>query len=250
MSEADKEAGVAIVTGGAGGIGEQVSRLLGKRGIPVVIDYASSHDDADRVVKAIEKEGGRSIAVRANISIPEEVTYLYDRAEEEFGPVTIIVNSAGVTMSAPVHLTETDDDSYSHIFDVNARGTFHLLREAGRRMREGGRIVNVSSSIIRLRVPGHAVYAGSKAAIEAMSIAFSQEMAGRQITVNCVAPGPTATEFFFQGKSSELIERYEQDTPLGRLAEPIDIAQVIGFLTSQESGWVNGQIIGVNGGLI
>jgi 3-oxoacyl-[acyl-carrier protein] reductase len=250
MPEVEFRPKTAIVTGGSRGIGEQVARLLAQRGHPVVIDFASIQSDADRVVQDIHAEGGRAVAVQANISLSKEVKYLFDRAEEEFGPVGAIVNSAGVNTPGPTPLIETDDDTYGHIYDVNARGTFNLLREAGVRMCEGGRIVNVSSCVIRLKVTGHAAYAGSKAAIEAMSMAFAQEMKGRRITVNCVAPGPTATEFFYQGKSNELIESYARKTPLGRLAEPREIAQVIAFLIGPDGGWVNGQIIDANGGLI
>jgi 3-oxoacyl-[acyl-carrier protein] reductase len=244
------QADVAIVTGASRGIGKQVARLLAKKGIAVVVNYANLQEQAEGVAAAIRAESGRAVAIRADVSNIEEVREMYDRAERELGPVTILINNAGVSTPKLTNLVDIDDDTYEHIFSVNTRGAFYMLREAGRRMPRGGRIVNLSSSVVRLKVPGHSVYAGSKAAIEAFTAIYARELLGREITVNCIAPGPTTTDFLFQGKSPEQIEQYQQRTPLGRLAKPEDIANAVVFLVSPEGSWVNGQIIDVTGGML
>lgn len=243
-------AGVAIVTGASRGIGEAIAKRLAKDGHAVIVNYAAVTEDAEKVVSDIRKADGRALVVRADVSSAEEVKNLFNIAEKEFGPVNIVVNNAGVNVRAPTMLIDTDDDSYEHIFETNARGTFNMLREAGRRMQKGGRIVNFSSTVNALSVPGFTVYGATKAAIEAMTNLFSKELSGREINVNCISPGPTATEFFYQGKSDELIQSYTKMRPVNRLAKPEEMANVVAFLVGPDSTWVNGQTIMVNGGIV
>jgi len=140
------------------------------------------------------------------------------------------------------------DEDYQRLVGVNLTGSFNGMREAARRMRDGGRIINVSTSIIGYYLPNHGVYAATKAAVEAMTHVLAKELGTRGITVNAIAPGPVATELFFAGRSDELIQRLTKDIPLGRLGQPDDIARVVSFLAGPESGWINGQVIKANGG--
>jgi 3-oxoacyl-[acyl-carrier protein] reductase len=241
---------VAIVTGASRGIGAEVAKRLGKDGVAVAVNYAANQVEAQKVVDAIKAAGGRAACVRSDISNPDEVRSLFDFAEQTFGPVTIVVNTAGVNTREPLSLIETDDDTFDHIFSVNARGTFYILRESGRRMPNGGRIVNFSSSVRHSIVPGFAVYSGSKAAIAAMSRMFAHELRGREITVNCISPGPIATDFFMEGKSDEMVRHYVSQGPIPRLGTPEEVAGAVAFLVGPDGKWVNGQEILVNGGWI
>lgn len=242
--------GVAIITGASRGIGEQVAKQLALLKHSVVVNYAGRQELAEAVVAQILESGGQAVAVRADISNPDEVRELFESASEEFGPVTAVVNNAGVNLLKFKNLEDVDDDSFQHIFDVNTRGTFNMLREAARRLQAGGRIVSISSSVMPLAVAGLSVYAGSKAAIEAFSVILAKELRGREITVNCVSPGPTATEFFFQGKSDQAVQDFADLSPLERLGQPEEIANVVTFLLGPSGGWINGQVIRVNGGLV
>jgi 3-oxoacyl-[acyl-carrier protein] reductase len=174
------------------------------------------------------------------------VRMLFDRAEAEFGPVDVLVNNAGIAKTTP--LVEVTDEEYQRLIAVNLTGTFNGMREGAKRVRDGGRIINFSTSIIGNYIPTYGVYAATKAAVEALTHVLAKELGGRKVTVNAVAPGPVATELFLTGKSDELIQRLTKDIPLGRLGEPDDIARVVSFLASPESGWINGQVIKANGG--
>lgn len=242
------EGKVAIVTGSSRGIGRAVALRLARDGFAVVVNYAGNRAGADQTVGEIEAAGGRAVAVRADVSKPADVTRLFDEAEAAFGGVDVLVNSAGVLRTQPI--AETDEAAFDQTFDVNAKGTFNTLREAATRLRDGGRVVNISTSVLGLALPGYAAYVGSKAAVEAFTRVFANEMRGRRISVTAVAPGPVATELFFEGKTPEVIERFARQPPLERLGQPEDIAGVVAFLAGPEGGWVNGQTIRANGGLV
>jgi 3-oxoacyl-[acyl-carrier protein] reductase len=236
----------AIVTGASKGIGAGIAKQLALDGFQTIINYFSSEAEAHKVVAAIEAAGGSAKAIRADVADSTGVKSLFDKTEAEFGPVDVLVNNAGVLKTSP--LAEVTDEDYQHLIAVNLTGAFYGMREAAKRVRDGGRIINLSTSIIGHYIPAHAVYAATKAAVEAMTHVLAKELGSRHITVNAVAPGPIATELFFTGKSPELIQRLTQEIPLGRLGEPDDIGRVISFLASRDSGWVNGQVIKANGG--
>jgi 3-oxoacyl-[acyl-carrier protein] reductase len=240
------ETRTAIVTGASKGIGAALARRLAADGFQTVVNYASSAVEAQEVVAAIEAAGGRAMAIRANVADPGAVRTLFDQAEAEFGPVDVLVNNAGIIKVSP--LAEVDDDDYQRLVAVNLTGTFNGMREGARRVRDGGRIINFSTSIIGNYLPAHGVYVATKAAVEAMTHVLAKELGARGVTVNAVAPGPVATELFLTGRSDELIQRLTNEIPLGRLGQPEDIARIVSFLASPESGWISGQVIKANGG--
>lgn len=236
----------AIVTGASRGIGAAIARQLAADGFQTVVNYAESVAQAEDVVASIEAAGGQALAIRADVSDPRAVADLFERTEAQFGTVDVLVNNAGVTTFGP--LSEVRDEDYQHLIAVNLTGTFNGMREGARRVRDGGRIINLSTSIIGHYSPGNAVYTATKAAVEAMTHILAKELGPRRITVNAVAPGPVATELLLAGRSPELIQRLTNEIPLGRLGQPEDIARIVSFLASAESGWVNGQVIRANGG--
>lgn len=239
---------VAIVTGASRGIGAAISRRLARDGMDVVVNYSGSKAAAESLVEEITGAGGRAVAVQGDVSDPLAVARLFDLAEETFGKVGVLVNNAGIMPLARIE--DCPDDMFDSIVAVNLKGTFNGLREAAKRLKDGGRIVNLSTTVIGLRLETYAVYAATKAAVEAMTGILAKELRGRDITVNAVAPGPTATDLFMKGKSPEVIERMARMAPLERLGTPEDIASVVSFLAGPDGGWVNGQVLRANGGLI
>jgi 3-oxoacyl-[acyl-carrier protein] reductase len=236
----------AIVTGASKGIGAAVAKRLASDGFRTIVNYSSSATKAEELVAVIEAAGGHAIAVGADVADPSAVRKLFDRAEAEFGPVDVLVNNAGILKNSP--LAEVSDDDYQRQVAVNLTGTFNGMREGARRVRDGGRIINFSTSVIGNYLPTYGVYVATKAAVEAMTHVLAKELGKRAVTVNVVAPGPVATELFLTGKSEELIQSLTSAIPLGRLGQPDDIARVVSFLASPESGWINGQVIKANGG--
>lgn len=241
---------VAIVTGASRGIGRAIALRLAQDNIAVVVNYAHSASDADEVVQAIEAAGGRAIALQGDVANASDCARLFDATEAEYGGVDIVINNAGVIQPGTTMLADTDDALYERIFAINTRGTFNMLRLAATRMRANGRIVNFSSSVIGLALPGYAIYAGSKAAVETFTNIFAKELRGKGISVTAVAPGPTATDLFMEGKTPELVERLGKMAPLERLGTPDDIADTVAFLVGPQGAWVNGQTLRVNGGIV
>jgi 3-oxoacyl-[acyl-carrier protein] reductase len=239
---------VAIITGASRGIGSEIARRLAHDGFAVVVNYASSAGEADTLVAAIQAQGGQALAVKANVASAEQVRRLFDETEKHFGGVDVLVNNAGI-MSLST-LADTDDDSLDRQIDINFKGTFNTLRESAKRMRDGGRVVNFSSSVVAMLQPTYGVYAATKAAVEAMTSVFAKEVRGRNITVNAVAPGPTATDLFLNGKPQELVDRLARLAPLERLGQPRDIAAAVAFLAGPDGAWINGQTLRANGGII
>ncbi|MFC0531292.1 SDR family oxidoreductase [Phytohabitans kaempferiae] len=238
---------VAVVTGGSRGIGRQVVRWLAVEGFAVVVGYANDADQAGLAVKEIVEAGRRAIAVRADVADETAVAALFDRAEQAYGGVDVVVHAAARTSLAPIadlDLAELDD-----LHRTNVRGTFVVNQQAARRVRAGGAIVNFSSSDVALAPVGHAAYAASKAAVEAITLILARELRGRDVTVNAVAPGPTATDLFFDGKDEETIAHLAAQPPLQRLGTPEDIAEIVTFLASPAARWVNGQVLRANGGI-
>ncbi|QNB08856.1 SDR family oxidoreductase [Herbaspirillum frisingense] len=241
---------VAIVTGASRGIGAAIARRLAADGIAVIINYAGRKADADAVVAGIEAAGGRAAAVQADVAIPAQVAAMVDQACTLFGGVDFLVNNAGIIQPGLTMLADTDDELFDRLIAINLKGSFNTMRIAAKRLRDGGRIVNFSSSVKALALPGYSVYAGTKAAVEAMTNIFAKELRGRDITVNAVAPGPTATDLFLKDKTEAQIEHLAKLPPLERLAQPDDIAEVVAFLVSPAGGWINGQTIRANGGMV
>ena len=238
----------AIVTGSSKGIGAAIARRLARDGVAVVVNYATDKSSADALVAEIEANTGQAIAVQASVEEPLGLPRLLDAAEEAFGQPDILVNNAG-TMQNSV-LAKVSDEELDRQIAVNLTGTFRGMREAANRLKEGGRIISISSSVVGLYQPGYGVYAATKAAVEALTKVLAKELGSRKITVNTVAPGPIGTEFFFSGKSESQIEAIKRLSPQGRLGMPEEIADAVAFLAGPESGWVNGQTIRVNGGAI
>ncbi|MGM9482285.1 SDR family oxidoreductase [Roseateles sp. NT4] len=241
---------VAIVTGASRGIGAAIAQRLAADGHAVVVNYAGNAVEAQKVVDAIQAKGGRAIAVQANVADAGAAKLLFDAATEAFGGVDILVNNAGAMANELPHLADTDDATFDRLFDINVKGSFLAMREAAKRLRHGGRIINFSTSVIGLALPGYAVYAATKSAIETMTNILAKELRGKNITVNAVAPGPTATALFLNGKTPEQVERLAKMAPLERLGQPEDIAAIVGVLAGPQAGWVNGQTVRVNGGIV
>lgn len=239
---------VAIVTGASRGIGAAVAERLAKDGVAVIVNYARSVDAAQGLVAKVKSNGGRAMAAQADVSHPAAFAHMFDVAETAFGGVDVLVNNAGIVTLAKI--ADTSDEVFDGQVAINVKGTFNGMREAGKRLRAGGRIVNLSTSVVGTKLETYGVYAATKAAVETMTAIFSKEMRGRSITVNAVAPGPTSTDMFLNGKSDALIERLAKTNPFERLGTPEDIAAIVSFLVGPDGSWINGQVIRANGGMV
>jgi len=239
---------VAVVTGGSRGIGRAVARKLAQDGLAVVVNYARDAAVSEETVAAITAGGRRAIAVQGDVADENAVAALFDQAEKEFGGVDVVVNSAGRLALSTV--ADLDLAVLDAVHRTNIRGTFVVARQAARRLRAGGSFVGFSTSVVGTQFPAYGAYAASKAAVEAMTLILARELRGRDITVNTVAPGPTATDLFLEGKTDDEIDRLAKTPPLERLGTPEDIAHVVAFLTSPQGHWVNGQILRANGGMV
>ncbi len=237
----------AIVTGASRGIGAAIARRLALDGYAVVVNFASSAEAAEAVVASIRNAGGRAAAVRGDVRAAEDVKTLFDRAEAELGPVRLVVNNAGIMKLAPI--AEMDDAAFDAMVAINLKGVFNVLREAARRLGPGGKVINLSTSQTRVASPTYGAYAATKAAVEILTLIFARELRGRGVTVNAIAPGPTATDLFLDGKSPDLIDTIARRAPLERLGEPGDIAGVASMLASRDGDWINGQTLFANGGV-
>ncbi|MET9535693.1 SDR family oxidoreductase [Streptomyces sp. NPDC006649] len=243
-----KEQRVALVTGGSRGIGRATAIALGTRGYAVAVGFAGSADAARQVAGTITAAGGRAISVQADVADENAVAAAFDSAEKEFGGVDVVVNSAGRMGLSPI--ADLDLAVLDDLYRTNIRGTFVVAREAARRLRDGGAIVNLSTSVVGLQFPHYGAYVASKGAVEAMTLVLARELRGSDITVNAVAPGPTATEMFFEGKDEATIERLAKQPPLERLGTPEDIAEAVTFLAGPAGHWINGQVLRANGGIV
>jgi 3-oxoacyl-[acyl-carrier protein] reductase len=239
---------VAIVTGASRGIGAATAERLAADGFTVVINYSGDTKSAEALARRIEDKGGRALTAKADVSDPNAVRGMFDAAEAAFGGVDVLVNNAGIMKLAKI--ADSDDALFDQQIAVNLKGSFNAMREAGKRLRDGGRIVNFSTSVVGTRLETYGVYAATKSAIETMTRILSKEMRGRHITVNAVAPGPTSTDLFLHGKSPELIDRLAKMNPLERLGTPQDIAAAVSFLVGPGGSWINGQVLRANGGMV
>ena len=246
---------VVIVTGAGGGLGRAHALLFAQHGAKVVVNDlgGSTHGEganasaADQVVAQIRAAGGTALANHDSVTDGEKIV---QNALDCFGGVDVLVNNAGIMPPALPALAETDDATFDSLFAINVKGSFNTMRQAATCLRQGGSVINFSSSVIGLALPGYSVYGASKAAIETMTTIFAKELRGKNITVNAVAPGPTATALFLNGKSEEAIARMGKMAPLERLGTPDDIAAAVAFLAGPDGRWVNGQTLRANGGLV
>ncbi|WP_225823690.1 SDR family oxidoreductase [Streptomyces naphthomycinicus] len=239
---------VAVVTGGSRGIGRETVSRLAADGFAVVVGYAGNRDLAEAAVEDVTAAGGSAIAVRADVAEEEQVAALFEAAAAEYGGVDVVVHTAGRMYLAPV--AELDLAELDALHRTNVRGTFVVAREAARTLRRGGAFIAFSTSVVGLAFPGYGAYSASKGAVEALTLVLARELRGRDVTVNAVAPGPTATELFLEGKDEETIARLAAQPPLERLGTPADIAEVVAFLASPAGHWVNGQVVRANGGIV
>lgn len=239
---------VAIVTGSSRGIGAATARRLARDGYAVTVNYLTNRVLAAGVVADIERSGGRAISVQADVSDPVAVRRLFDAADSAFGGVDVVISNAGVMRLASMR--DMTDEDFIHMMDVNQKGSFFVMREAARRVRDGGRIIALNSSIVELRSPTYGPYAATKAAQGFFVSSLAKELAGRNISVNAVAPGLVNTTLFTDGKTPEQIAGFVQRTPHGRLGEPEDIASVISALCGENGTWIHGQTVFANGGVV
>jgi 3-oxoacyl-[acyl-carrier protein] reductase len=238
----------ALVTGGTGGMGRVIASRLAADGFNVAIAYTGNIDLADATVGEIKEHGRLGAAFAADVADEAAVSAVFDTVGDHFGHLDVVVHTAGI--NRPAVLTDLDLADFDAIHRVNVRGTFVVNQQAARRVRAGGSIVNVSTSMVRFAPPGLSAYAASKSAVDTLTRILAKELRGRDITVNAVAPGPTATGAFLASTSAEEREQLAALPPLGRLGRPDDIAGVVSFLVGPTGRWVNGQVVYANGGFV
>ena len=238
--------GVALVTGASRGIGQAIALRLARDGFDIVVNYAGNTAKAQETVAGIEGLGRKAIAVQGDVADAADVARLFDTAQETFGRIDVVVNSAGVMPMASITPDKLDD--FDRVIATNLRGSFLVLGHAAQRLREGGRIIALSTSVIALSFPGYGPYIASKAGTEGLVHVLANELRGRGITVNAIAPGPVGTELFLDGKSEEQVAQIAKLAPLERIGTPDEIAAAVAFLAGPDGAWVNAQVIRVNGG--
>ena len=237
---------VALVTGSSRGIGRAIVERLSRQGAAVAINYFSNSDKAEEVVAGIVSNGGSAVALQADVSRLKDIQRLFEHTLAHFERLDIVVNNAGIRISKDV--TDIVEEEFDRLFAINVKGTFFSCQLAARRMSDNGRIINISSAVTRMMLPGYAIYSASKAAVDQITRVLAKELGGRQITVNAVAPGPVDTELFRDGKTKEQIQEMAQMAALGRIGNVEDIADAVAFLASDDARWITGQTIHVNGG--
>jgi 3-oxoacyl-[acyl-carrier protein] reductase len=237
-----------VVTGASRGIGRAVAIRLAGDGFAVAVNYAGNATKAEEVVTEIKSHGGQAIAVQANVANAAEVNNLFKETIDIFGGINVVVNCAGIMPLSPI--AKGDLELFDKVITTNLRGTFVVLGEATRTVSSGGRIIVFSSSVIAMAFPTYGPYIASKAGVEGLVPVLANELRGRNITVNAVAPGPVATELFLTGKSEAQIDQLRKLSPLERLGQPEDIANLVSFLAGPDGGWINGQILRSNGGFV
>ncbi|KAG4069200.1 hypothetical protein HA402_012053 [Bradysia odoriphaga] len=238
---------IILVTGSSRGIGATIALRLAAEGAKVIVNYAGGKEAAQQVVADIQQQGGDAIALQADVSNSSDVKALFDAAITHYGRIDVLVNNAGIMLTKLIK--DTTDEEFTRQFDINVRGTFNTMREAATRLADNGSVINFSTSVNRIMLPGYGTYVATKSAVEQLTRVFSKEVGARGINVNSVSPGPTNTELFINGKSDEVIARLATLSAFNRIAEPEDIAGLVVFLASDDAKWINAQNIGANGGM-
>jgi 3-oxoacyl-[acyl-carrier protein] reductase len=236
----------AIVTGASRGIGRAVAKRLAKDGFAVVVNYVSNAAEAEEAVAEIKKNGGDAVAIKADVGNPADVEQLFAQTLKKFGSVDVVVNNSGIMPLSPIG--KGDVDGFDKVLATNLRGTFLMFAQAAQHVSAGGRIIALSSSVLAKSFPSYGPYIASKAGVEGLMHVLANELRGRNVTVNAVAPGPVGTDLFLKGKSEAQIEEFKKLNPLERLGSPEDIANVVSFLAGPDGGWVNSQVLRANGG--
>jgi 3-oxoacyl-[acyl-carrier protein] reductase len=236
----------AIVTGASGGIGRAVTLRLARDGFAIVVNYAGNAAKAEVVVNEIKASDGQAIAVQADVADAAEVERLFKHTLDTFGRIDVVVNTAGIMPLSPI--AKDDVEVFDRVISTNLRGTFLVLAQAAQHVSEGGRIIAFSSSVLAKSFPTYGPYIASKAGVEGLVHVLNNELRGRNVTVNAVAPGPVGTELFLKDKTPAQIEQFIKLAPLERLGQPEDIANVVSFLAGPDGAWVNGQVLRANGG--
>ena len=236
----------ALITGASGGIGRAVALRLARDGFAIAVNYAGNAAKAAGVVHEITSAGGHAIAVQADVANAAEVESLFKKTLDTFGRIDVVVNSAGIMPLG--RIANGDIEAFDKVIATNLRGAFLVLRQAAQRVVDGGRIIALSSSVVAKAFPTYGPYIASKAGVEGLVHVLTNELRGRNVTVNAVAPGPVATELFLNDKTEAQIEQFRKLPPLERLGQPEDIANVVSFLAGPDGGWVNGQVLRANGG--
>ena len=239
---------VALVTGSSRGIGRAIVERLSRQGAAVAINYFSNSDKAEEVVAGIVSNGGSAVALQADVSRLKDIQRLFEHTLAHFERLDIVVNNAGIRISKDV--TDIVEEEFDRQFSINVKGTFFSCKLAARRMSDNGRIINISSAVTRMMLPGYAIYSASKAAVDQITRVLAKELGERRITVNAVAPGPVDTELLRDGKTEEQLQLMAQMAALGRIGNVEDIADAVAFLASDDARWITGQTIHVNGGYI
>lgn len=237
---------VAIVTGASGGIGRAVAIRLAQDGFAVVVHYSGNVEKAEKAVAQIESGGGRAIAIQADVSSVTDVEHLFQETLDKFAQVNVVVHCAGIMPRSAI--ADGDIEAFDKVIATNLRGAFLILSQAARHVSSGGRIIAFSSSVVAKAFPTYGAYIASKAGVEGLVQVLANELRGRNITVNAVAPGPVATDLFLQGKNDTQIEQLSKVPPLERLGQPEDIANVVSFLAGTDGGWIDAQVLRANGG--
>ena len=246
MSSQQLTGKIALVTGSSRGIGRAIAERLCREGASIVINYVSNANSAEETAAEIKAAGGDAVALPADVAKLEDIQRLFDQTIEHFGRLDILINNAGIRISKNV--ADIDEAEYDRLFAINVKGTFFACQQAVHRLSDGGRIINISSTVTRMMLPGYSIYAASKGAVDQFTRVLAKELGGRHITVNAVAPGPVDTELFRDGKSDGQILQMAQMAALGRIGEVQDIADAVAFLAGDDARWITGQSIHVNGG--
>ncbi|CAC9974064.1 SDR family oxidoreductase [Flavobacterium panici] len=238
---------VVLITGSSRGIGAAIALKVSQAGAKVIINYAGGKEPAEKLAQEINFNGGQALAIKADVSNSAEVKNLFDESIAHFGKIDVLINNAGIMITKLIK--DTTDEDFDRHFNINVKGTFNTMREAATKLADNGSIINFSTSVNRIMLPGYATYVATKSAVEQLTRVFSKEIGSRGINVNSVSPGPTNTELFTNGKSEEVIARLASLSAFNRIGETNDIANVVVFLASDDAKWINAQNIGANGGM-
>ena len=236
----------AIVTGASRGIGRSIAKRLATDGFSVVVNYAGNAKEAEEAVNEIKSAGANAAAIAGDISQPIDVGELFEKSAQAFGPIQVVVNNAGIMPLSPI--VKGDVEAFDKVIAINLRGAFLVLAQAAQHVVEGGRVIALSSSVLAKSFPTYGPYIAAKAGVEGLVHVLANELRGRNVTVNAVAPGPIPTDLFLKGKTEAQIEEFRKLPPLERLGRTEDIASVVSFLAGPDGAWVNNQVLRANGG--